>query len=146
MKVVVDANVCVSAVLSGRGGPARILDHALSEGPYDFDILAPSQLFPKLEDVLARPKIQKRLGWSEAEISTYVRRLRLFIQEIEVGDAGQVPEYTTDPEDDPYVHAAVLTRASYLISGDSNILDMQNPPVGVLDASQFVRLWKAGLL
>lgn len=144
--MVVDANVCVSAVLSGRGSPARILDHTLSEGPYDFDLLAPSQLFPKLEDVLARPKIQKRLGWSEAEISAYVRRLKLFIQEIEVEEAEQIPKYTKDPEDDPYVHTAVLTRASYLVSGDSDILDMQNPPVRVLDASQFVGLWEAGLL
>lgn len=136
----------MSAVLSGRGSPARNLDHALSEDPYDFDLLAPSQLFPKLEEVLARPKIQKRLGWSEAEISIYTRRLKLFIREIEVGDTGKIPKYTKDSEDDPYVHTAVLTRASYLISGDSDILDMQNPPVRVLDASQFISLWEAGLL
>lgn len=146
MKALVDANVCVSAVLSGRGSPARILDHALSQGPYDFDLLAPSQPFPKLEDVLARPKIHRRLGWSGEEIATYTRRLKLFVQEIEVEDTEQIPKYTTDPEDDPYVHAAVLTRASYLISGDSDILEMQNPPVRVLDASQFVGLWEAGLL
>lgn len=146
MRVVVDANVCVSAVLSEKGSPARILDHALSEGPYDFDLCAPVQLLPKLAEVLARPKIEKRLGWGATEISLYTRRLRLFIYEVEVGDPEEIPPYTTDPEDDPYVHAAVLAGASYLVSGDGDVLDMEDPPVTVLDSSQFVRLWDAGLL
>ncbi|MBA2442237.1 MAG: putative toxin-antitoxin system toxin component, PIN family [Rubrobacteraceae bacterium] len=146
MRVVVDANVCVSAVLSKKGSPARILDHATNEGPHDFEICAPSQFFPKINDVLARPKIANRLEWDAAEIAVYVRRLRLAISEVNVGDLEKVPSYTVDPEDDPYVHAAVLSDASYLVSGDGDILDMERPPVTVLDSSQFVRLWEQKLL
>lgn len=146
MRVVVDANVCVSAVLSKKGSPARILDHAMGEGSHDFETCAPSQLFPKITDVLARPKIANRLEWDAAGISVYVRRLRLAVSEVDVGDLEKVPSYTVDPEDDPYVHAAVLSDASYLVSGDGDILDMEMPPVTVLDSSQFVRLWEQGLL
>lgn len=146
MRVVVDANVCVSAVLSKKGSPARILDHAMGEGPHDFELCVPSQLFPKIADVLARPKISGRLNWDAAEIAIYVRRLRLAISEVDIGDPEEVPPYTIDPEDAPYVHAAVLSEASYLVSGDGDILDMERPPVRVLDSSQFVRLWQAGLL
>lgn len=146
MRVVVDANVCVSAVLSKKGSPARILDHAMGEGSYDFELCVPSQLFPKITDVLTRPKIAKRLEWDAAEIAIYVRRLRLAISAVDVGDPEKVPSYTIDPEDDPYVYAAVLSGASYLVSGDRDILNMEEPPVTVLDSSQFVRLWEAGLL
>jgi uncharacterized protein len=146
LKVVVDANVCVSAVLSKKGSPARILDHALGEGPHDFELCVPSQLFSKLADVLARPKIARRLEWEAAEITVYARRLRLAVSEVDAGAPEKVPAYTSDPEDDPYVHAAVLSGASYLVSGDGDILDMEEPPVTVLDSSQFVRLWEAGLL
>ncbi len=146
MRVVVDANVCVSAVLSKKGSPARILDHAMGEGSHDFELCAPPQLYPKITDVLARPKIANRLEWDAAEIAVYVRRLRLAVSEVDAGDPEKVPSYTSDPEDDPYVHAAVLSDASYLVSGDGDILDMENPPVTVLDPSQFVRLWEAGLL
>ena len=52
VRVIVDANVCVSAVLTGKGNPARILDHALGGGPYDFELYAPPQLFSKLQEVL----------------------------------------------------------------------------------------------
>lgn len=146
MRIVVDANVCVSAVLSAKGNPARILDHALEEGPRDFDLFAPSQLFPKIEDVLARPKIAGRLKWGPARIGLYARRLRLAVTEVPIGDPEKVPSYTGDPEDDPYVLAAVLVEASYLVSGDEDILGMEDPPVSVLGPAQFVRLWEAGLL
>lgn len=140
-----DANVCVSAVLSAKGNPAQVLDHTLGQGPYDFELCAPSQLFPKIEEVLARPKIAGRLQWGPDEIAVYARRLRLAVTEIPTAGL-DVPRYTTDPEDDPYVLAAVLAGASYLISGDEDILHMDDPPVSVLDPSQFVRLWEAGLL
>lgn len=136
----------MSAVLSARGNPARILDHVLEEGPHDFDLCAPSQLFTKIEDVLARPKIASRLKWGPDRIALYARRLRLAITEVPVGDPEKVPSYTGDAEDDPYVLAAVMVEASYLVSGDEDILGMKDPPVTVLGPAQFVRLWEAGLL
>jgi putative PIN family toxin of toxin-antitoxin system len=144
--VVVDANVCVSAVLSGKGSPARVLDHALGDGPHDFELYAPSQLFSKLQEVLNRPKISHRLRWSSGEIELYARRLRLAVEEIPLGDDARIPRYTSDPEDDPYVHAAVLVRASYLVSGDEDILGMKAPPVPPVTPAQFVKLWDHNLL
>lgn len=146
MRVVVDANVCVSAVLSAKGNPARILDHVLEEGPHDFELCAPSQLFSKVEEVLARPKIANRLEWGPARIGLYASRLRLAVTEIPTGDQEETPSYTGDPEDDPYVNAAILAEASYLVSGDGDILGMEGPPVPVLRPAQFVSLWEAGLL
>jgi uncharacterized protein len=135
----------VSALLSAKGNPARILDHVLKEGPHDFELCAPSQLFPKVEEVLARPKIADRLKWGQVRTGLYARRLRLAVTEVPTGDQ-EVPSHTRDPEDDPYVFAAVLAKASYLISGDEDILGMEDPPVPVLGPAQFVRLWEAGLL
>jgi putative PIN family toxin of toxin-antitoxin system len=146
LRVVVDANVCVSAVLSAKGSPARILDHALGEGPYDFELCVPSQLFSKLEEVLARPRIANRLGWSLAEVGIYARRLRLAILEVSTKSVAEIPSFTRDPEDDVYALAATLVEASYLVSGDRDILEMSDPPVTILNQAQFVGLWRAGLL
>lgn len=146
MRLVVDASVCVSGVLSAGGNPAKILDHALGEGPYDFELCAPPQMFSKVEEVLARPKIASRLRWGPAEIGVYARRLRLAVTEVSTGDPEKIPSYTGDPEDDPYVQAAVLGGAAYVVSGDDDVLRMEDPPVPVLSPAQFVRLWKARLL
>ena len=146
MRVVVDANVCVSAVLSAWGNPAKILDHTLGGGPYDFELCAPPHLFSKLEEVLARPKLAYRLRWRPVEIGIYARRLRLAVTEVRTGDPEKIPSYTGDLEDDPYVHVGVLAGASYVVSGDEDVLGMEDPPVSVLSPAQFVRLWEAHLL
>jgi predicted nucleic acid-binding protein len=146
LRIVVDANVCVSAVLSAVGNPAKILDHALGDVPYDFELYAPPQLFAKIEEVLARPRIAGRLQWGPAQIGAYARRLRLAVTEVPTGDPEEIPSYTRDPEDDPYVQAAILIGASYIISGDEHVLGMEDPPVPVLNPAQFVSLWEAGLL
>ena len=146
MRIVVDANVCVSAVLSAGGNPAKILDHALGNGPYDFELCAPPQLFAKIEEVLARPRIAGRLQWGPAQIGAYARRLRLAVTEVSTGDPEEIPSYTTDPEDDPHIQAAILIGAAYIISGDDHVLGMEDPPVPVLNPAQFVRLWEARLL
>jgi predicted nucleic acid-binding protein len=146
LKVVVDATEGVSAVLSGKGNPARVLDHALGDGPRDFDLYAPSRLFTKLQEVLVRPKISRRLGWNSGEIEVYTRRLRLAVEEVPLEDDARIPQYTSDPEDDPYAHAAVLARAAYLVSGDEDILGMKDPPVSPVTPAQFVKLWDSNLL
>jgi uncharacterized protein len=142
LRVVVDANVCVSAVLSASGNPAKILDHALGDGPYDFELCATPQLFAKIEEVLARPKIAGRPLWGPAQIGAFARRLRLAVTEVPPEEPGKIPSYTRDPEDDPYI----LVGAAYMVSGDDHVLGMEDPPVPVLNPAQFVRLWEAGLL
>ena len=141
-----DANVCVSAVLSAGGNPAKILDHALGNGPYDFELYAPPQLFATIEEVLARPRIAGRLQWGPAQIGTYARRLRLAVTEVSTGAPEEMPSYTRDPEDEPYIQAAILIGAAYMISGNEDVLGMEDPPVPVLNPAQFVRLWEARLL
>jgi predicted nucleic acid-binding protein len=64
---------------------------------------------------------------------------------VPTGDLERIPSYTGDPEDDPYILAAVLAEASYPVSGDKDILKMENPPVPILSPTQFVRLWEARL-
>jgi uncharacterized protein len=146
LRVVVDANVCVSAVLSASGNPAKILDHALGDGPYDFELCATPQLFAKIEEVLARPKKAGRPRWGSAQIGAYARRLRLAVTEVPPEEPEKIPSYTRDPEDDPYIRAAILVGAAYMVSGDDHVLGMEDPPVPVLNPAQFVRLWEAGLL
>ena len=141
-----DANVCVSAVLSADGNPAKILDHALGNGLYDFALCAPPQLFATIEEVLARPRIAGRLQWGPAQIGAYARRLRLAVTEVFTGDPEKISSYTRGPEDDPYVQAAILIGAAYIISGDDHVLGTEDPPVPVLNPAQFVRLWEARLL
>ena len=74
MRVVLDANVFVSSILSGAGTPARILDAWRDER---FQLLISDAILDEMGRVLRYPKIAQRHGWTEAEIDRFLRhRLR----------------------------------------------------------------------
>ena len=64
MRAVLDTNVIVSAVLSPGSPPDSIL-RASRRGALDLVTSAP--LLRELEDVLGRPRIAERLGWTPEE-------------------------------------------------------------------------------
>lgn len=59
MRVVLDANVLVSAVVA-KGAPHRIVNRWLEAD--EFEVIICPALIAEVEDVLGRPKIRKRLS------------------------------------------------------------------------------------
>ena len=53
------------------------------------------------------------------------------------GEPKKIPSYTRGPEDDPYIRAAILVGAAYVVSGNDHVLGMKDPPVPVLNPAQF---------
>ena len=69
MRVVLDTNVLVSALLTA-GGPPDAIVRAAYNG--DFQLVASSPLVAELRSVLIRPRIKERLGWSDQEIAAFI--------------------------------------------------------------------------
>ena len=74
MRVVLDTNVLVSAVLS-RGSPPDSILRAWRRG--SFELVISTRLLGELENVLARPRIRRRLRWSTDERTIFVTALSL---------------------------------------------------------------------
>src|SRR3990172_7046655 len=72
MRVVLDTNVLVSALLTA-GGPPDAIVRAAYNG--DFQLVASSPLVAELRSVLIRPRIKERLGWSDQEIAALYHAL-----------------------------------------------------------------------
>ena len=64
MRVVLDVNVVISALLSPSGAPAQVL-RAWLLGAYDL-VVSP-RLLGELERALAYPKLRRRIGQADAE-------------------------------------------------------------------------------
>ena len=62
MRVVLGANVLVSAILSPRGTPAQILNAWRAE---QFDLVISEAILAEIDRVFRYPKIAKRHRWSE---------------------------------------------------------------------------------
>ena len=117
MRVVLDANVLVSALISRAGAPARLLALWL-EG--EFELVVCETLLEEVEKTLGRPKIGARV--SQADADAFVRLLRELAES--VAEPKEPPAIrSADPNDDYLIAMAARERVP-LVSGDQHLLEL----------------------
>jgi putative PIN family toxin of toxin-antitoxin system len=114
-RVVLDANVLVSAVVSQSGPAARILE-LVSEGALEL-VLSPL-LLEELTGVLRREKFQRYV--SEEEVGSFVAFVAH--KAMVVDDAEQAPQVRSPDPDDDYLIALAESERCALVSGDRHLL------------------------
>lgn len=125
MRIVVDANVYVSAVMT-KGSPHRILQRWL--GGSAIEIIACQQLLDEVLEVLTtRPQVRQRVDHLLANrvISHLVMGIGL------VPDPTDIQQWTRDGDDDYLIALAREHGADYIVSRDKDLLEWeeQTPPV-----------------
>lgn len=134
MRVVMDTNVFVSAAINPHGAPAQVLD-AWRDHQYEL-VISPSILEEVLE-VIKRPSIRSRHGWSDKEIEVFFRGLQLFA--VVTPDEMTIAEVEDDPDDDKFLACAVEGAADYIISGDPHLLDIESyKEIPIINPRQFL--------
>lgn len=121
LRVVLDTNVVLSALLFG-GGPAARVRAGWQSGR--FVPLASAATAQELVRVLAYPKF--RLGASEQQelLADYLP----WVRAVRVPDPPPAVPACRDLLDLPFLHLAVAGRARVLVSGDRDLLVLANAP------------------
>jgi putative PIN family toxin of toxin-antitoxin system len=120
MRVVLDANVIISALLSPQGIPNQILHYW---GLLYFDLLVSEKSMDELMRVLHYPKIRKRLRSTDEELAHFVQSLHenaVWVPHQEV-----ITAVSDDASDDVYLEIAVADNAHYIVSGDQHLLRLR---------------------
>ncbi|GIU93189.1 MAG: PIN domain-containing protein [Acidimicrobiia bacterium] len=133
LRVVVDPGVLVSARLSGRGAPAELVRCWLAG---QIDIIVSPFLLDELDEVLHRPALARWVTAEEAD--AYIELLRTHA--IVVDDPPAEVGHTPDPDDDYLVTLARTVRANVLVSGDADLVDLEDPVPPVLTPRQLIDL------
>lgn len=116
MRVVLDPNVLISALLSPAGAPARLLMRWLAG---DFELVVSERLLAELARALAYPKLRARISVAEAErFGSHLRRLATV-----ASDPSAPTRRSSDPGDDYLLALAELEQA-LLVSGDQHLLQL----------------------
>jgi uncharacterized protein len=115
IRVVLDTNIVVSALLQPLGPSARILVLVLSGA---IQLCVTGDIYAEYEEVLRRP----RLKLDENVIAASLEAIRLKGLWIKSPAALRV---CSDPDDDIFVECAAAAEAAYLVTG--NVKDF--PPV-----------------
>lgn len=117
MKVVLDTNVMVSALLKRDSISARILT-AVWDG--QLQLLSSAPLLEELLRVLGYPKIRKRLLAASIDIDQFLELLPFFVIEV-VPDDGSAP-MPRDPADRMVLATLIAGSADWLVTGDEDLL------------------------
>jgi putative PIN family toxin of toxin-antitoxin system len=119
MRVVLDANVLVSGIVSAQGAPGRILNAWREER---FQLLTSTAILAEVARVLRYPKIVKYHGWADAEIDSFLQTLA----SLSIRTPGKLTlsVIAEDPADNRYLECAVEGSADYVVSGDRDLLTL----------------------
>ena len=117
MRVVLDTNVVVSALLFSASVPGKVFVRVLERGT----ILVSRSLVRELDDVLRRDRFDQYLSREERD-----RFLESLIRESELIEITESVRACRDPEDDRILELAVNGHAGFIITGDADLLAL-NP-------------------
>jgi putative PIN family toxin of toxin-antitoxin system len=115
VRVVVDTNVTVSAVINRVGFPARVMA-AFAAGR--FTLVTSEPLLEELAVKLCLPRIQRRTGLSPDQVTDLIDSMRELAEVVEV--TGEV-KLCRDPDDDLVIEMALKGKADVLVSRDEDL-------------------------
>lgn len=134
MRVVLDANVLVCAVISSRGSPGKILDLWKKDR---FELVFSPPILEELERIIHYPRIQQRYKLPDEYIEQFLSLIGN--QGISVNPSVEIYVIERDPSGNRYLECALEGEASYLVTGDHHLLELKEyqgvvnlPPAGFL--------------
>ena len=119
MRLVLDTNTVISGLL-WNGPPRRLLDAAISG---TVDLYTSAVLATELRDVLAYPKLARRLAANGDTVDGCVGR---YLSVASLTTAAAIEGAVTDvPDDDHVIACALSAQADAIVSGDAHLLDLK---------------------
>lgn len=136
VRVVLDANVLVSAILTPRGETANVLRAWRDE---QFQLVVSTAILAEIGRVLLYPKLKKRHGWNGAIVQQFLDDLSA----VSITTPGElhVTVVAEDPSDNRYVECAVEGDADVIVSGDHHLRDVGSyRGIPILSVKEFLAL------
>jgi uncharacterized protein len=120
IRIVVDTNVFVSAIIKPASFPGKIVD-LIGEGLVR--LVISQDIITEIKQVFLYPKIKRLHRFSPKQINQYLAE----ISETATITAGniQINGVKDDSKDNKYLECAVEGRADFIISGDHHLTDLK---------------------
>jgi len=145
IRVVLDTNQLVSALLNPEGPAFEILKASGLKGEQKYELVISDEILSEFRKVLSYPRIQKLHKWSGEKIEIFIA----LIKEIAHIGESQSRERIVfeDPDDDKFFHLAIKSGAQYIVSRDMHLLNIKEfRGIKVLKPEVFLSALKRGAL
>ncbi len=133
-RFVFDTNALVSGLIFKSSKPGQAFQYALKSG----DILLSPQTLAELSEVLSRKKFDRYVTSVERE-----EFLEALIERAILVEPIETVTVCRDPKDDKFLELALNGKASFIITGDEDLLEL-NPFSGVriLKPDEFLQVFE----
>lgn len=136
MRVVLDANIYISSLISDKGNPATIINKWLSG---EFEVLLSQPIVSEIKRVTGYERLQKKykkIREYRLEFVELITKQGIWIEPTEV-----LSIVTADESDNRYLECAIAGGAIYVVSGDEHLLDIGNHQgISIITPAAFVTL------
>lgn len=120
MKIVLDANIFVSAVITEKGNPARILELWLDGA---LEVFTSDPILAEIRRVIYYPHLRKAHRLPDEDVETFLHLLAR--QTTVIGPNIELQVVKDDPDDDNYIECTVGAGAQFIITGDKHLLRLE---------------------
>lgn len=141
IRVVLDTNEYVSALIQPSGLPAKILQAWRNR---QIQLITSPSIQEEIERVLHYSKIQKKYHLTEADIRDFLRIIA--VETLATHDKITIDVVQEDPTDNKFLACAVEGKADYIVSGDRHLLRIEKyRGIKILKPSAFLQELKKGI-
>lgn len=135
LRAVLDANVYVSAYVRPEGPPGQIVERFLRDRA--FELVVSEEITVEVLQALAYPKVLKNAR-TKTEPDLWFEDLVMLAAFV---TDRQIESVSEDPDDDKYIAAAIEGGASFVVSGDPDLLSIkEHQGVRIVTPRAFVDL------
>lgn len=139
MRIVLDANIYISNLISEKGNPAKIVRWWL-EGKYD--VLVSQPIVDEILRVTAYERIQRKYSKVQEhrlEFVALISKQALWIE------PNELLEVVNDEPDNRYIECAVAGSAEYIVTGDEHLITIEEyQGIVILTPAAFGALQETG--
>jgi putative PIN family toxin of toxin-antitoxin system len=136
LRAVLDANVFVSAAIRVAGPPGQIVERFLRESAFEL-VLSPG-IIDEVLRALAYTNVRKHVR-SSSDPRLWFEDIAVLADVVEGRD--ELQGISTDPDDDKYIAAAIEGRATFVVSGDPDLLAVRSHAgVRIVTPRQFLQI------
>lgn len=136
LKVVLDANVVISAPLSKDGNPAMIFELLLLEEVINF---TSDEIIGEIRDVFSRDKIKKLI--SQEKVNFILENYLIFSVFIQPGTTLHMIQ--RDDDDNRILECAESAKVDYIVTGDEHLLALRNfKDIRIVSPKEFLQIYQ----
>lgn len=129
IRVVLDTNILVSALLQKQGLPAQTFVLTLSGS--QAQLCVSGDIYAEYEEVIRRPKFKRSAG-EIADTFRAIREMSFWVKPT------QKVRACSDPDDDVFLECAQAARAHYLVTGNAKDFPEKWADTQIVTARQFL--------